>query len=210
VFDRDPFIDPGARELGGMAAGDWTRSAELRNGIVTARSATYRDSRSGLSDGVTQEFSAPLPFPEGSYALPNQWEPASSLHFLGTRISHPKLDPRDVSSGTLAADSDRDGLDDAWERRFFGGLDFDGAGDPDGDGFANAQEQAGLGDPLDPASHPIGEGDEDMLVTVEWVASPTGLVLRWEAGPADVTYRVETSEDLVPIAGAAGRVLCVV
>gem|GEM_PF-2863255 len=75
-------------------------------------------------------------------------------------------------------DSDSDGLPDAWERNFIGGLGFGADDDPDGDGLTNAEELAagtnpkvadtdGDGyadgaevaagtDPLNPASKPAG------------------------------------------------------
>ena len=52
--------------------------------------------------------------------------------------------------GTPITDSDRDGLDDNFERRFFGGLSRGPADDPDGDGFNNAREQAMRTDPTRP------------------------------------------------------------
>lgn len=42
----------------------------------------------------------------------------------------------------FTTDTDADGLDDGWEMKFFGTLARNGAGDPDGDGYANAQEFA--------------------------------------------------------------------
>jgi hypothetical protein len=53
----------------------------------------------------------------------------------------------------LVADTDTDGLPDAWERRYFGGTDTPKGGadqDPDGDGLTNAQELAAGSNPLDP------------------------------------------------------------
>jgi hypothetical protein len=78
----------------------------------------------------------------------------------------------------IGDDSDNDGLPDAWERNFFGGLGMGPNDDPDGDGLTNAQElalgtnpivadtdgdgfsdgaEAAAGtDPLNPASKPSG------------------------------------------------------
>ena len=44
---------------------------------------------------------------------------------------------------TLGEDSDGDGLPDAWERAYTGGLDQDGLGDADGDGLSNFDEYLG-------------------------------------------------------------------
>ena len=43
--------------------------------------------------------------------------------------------------GVPIKDSDRDGLDDDWERKFFGNLSARPRDDPDGDGYSNLQEQ---------------------------------------------------------------------
>lgn len=43
--------------------------------------------------------------------------------------------------GVPQVDTDRDGLDDAWERKWFGGLAARPTDDPDGDGSSNAREQ---------------------------------------------------------------------
>lgn len=44
--------------------------------------------------------------------------------------------------GVEIVDTDKDGLDDDWERRWFGNLDATTAADPDQDGSSNAREQA--------------------------------------------------------------------
>ena len=44
-------------------------------------------------------------------------------------------------------DSDGDGLDDDWERKYFGSLDRDGSGDFDGDGFSDLEEYRRGSDP---------------------------------------------------------------
>lgn len=81
VYDRNPFEAAQALELAGLAAGDWTRGAEIRNGSVTVQTSTFRDGRTGLQPSASQPIVLPVPVPGGAYALPNQWEPASSLHF---------------------------------------------------------------------------------------------------------------------------------
>jgi alpha-tubulin suppressor-like RCC1 family protein/regulation of enolase protein 1 (concanavalin A-like superfamily) len=47
------------------------------------------------------------------------------------------------------ADSDSDGLLDAWEMKYFGNLTHDGSGDEDGDGINNEQEETAISNPLD-------------------------------------------------------------
>jgi 3-phytase len=72
-------------------------------------------------------------------------------------------DPRRVGAPS-SGDSDGDGLPDSWEERYFGDLDENGAGDPDGDGFTNLEEYAAGSDPTDAASRPgtpaAGGGDD--------------------------------------------------
>jgi subtilisin family serine protease/subtilisin-like proprotein convertase family protein len=53
-----------------------------------------------------------------------------------------------ILRGTQIADSDRDGLDDAWETARLGSLALGPKDDPDGDGLGNAREQLMTTDPL--------------------------------------------------------------
>ncbi|MDD2240274.1 MAG: hypothetical protein PHI93_06400, partial [Kiritimatiellae bacterium] len=50
----------------------------------------------------------------------------------------------------VVVDTDADGLPDAWEIHYFGNLDEDAAGDPDGDSLTNMQEYLGATDPVNP------------------------------------------------------------
>ena len=56
-------------------------------------------------------------------------------------------------------DSDDDGMSDAWESSFFGGLGMDGAADSDGDGLSDADEFAWDTDPTDSDTDDDGGGD---------------------------------------------------
>jgi subtilisin-like proprotein convertase family protein len=47
-----------------------------------------------------------------------------------------------ILEGTTIVDVDADGLDDNWERNYFGDLHYGPLDDPDGDGSCNAREQA--------------------------------------------------------------------
>ena len=60
------------------------------------------------------------------------------------------------------SDTDGDGLDDAWEEQWFGGLDRDGTGDFDGDGISDLDEFLAGSDPT----------AEDHAPTVPLIASP--------------------------------------
>ena len=74
-------------------------------------------------------------------------------------------DPNDYFSFT---DSDDDFMSDGWETWFFFNLDEDGSGDADGDGFDALAEFNEMGDPFDPLSPgvPDGDGDNDGLPDV--------------------------------------------
>lgn len=65
----------------------------------------------------------------------------------------------DVASN---ADTDLDGLPDAWETARFGNLDQTGQGDPDGDTYNNIAEYAASSNPANPASTPL-DLDADSL-----------------------------------------------
>jgi len=57
-----------------------------------------------------------------------------------------------IVRGVQITDTDRDGLDDNWERQRFGNLISGPKDDPDGDGFNNAREQIMGTDPASPNS----------------------------------------------------------
>ena len=71
------------------------------------------------------------------------------------------------ASSALGADSDGDGLDDAWEQQYFDGLSAVAAADPDGDGLTNGEEHALGSDPtrFDTDSDGLSDGRERDLRT---------------------------------------------
>jgi outer membrane protein OmpA-like peptidoglycan-associated protein len=71
------------------------------------------------------------------------------------------------ASTALAADSDGDGLDDAWEQLYFGSLAALRAADPDGDGLSNGEEQVLGSDPtlFDSDGDGLSDGRERELRT---------------------------------------------
>lgn len=87
-------------------------------------------------------------------AGPVDWTYSSAHHFLepsagewtlevtdeGASASGSLLKAALVLNGVPIEDSDLDGLDDVWERRWFGDLSSDPAADPDDDGWSNARE----------------------------------------------------------------------
>jgi hypothetical protein len=87
-----------------------------------------------------------------AYAIPKQFDDAgvlrnviaaraivSAVNNSGAEFYY--LEDVNFSTGGGAADSDGDGLVDAWELQYFGNLNQNGTGDPDGDGQSNAAEQ---------------------------------------------------------------------
>lgn len=83
-------------------------------------------------------------------------------------------------------DSDSDGLDDAWEKAFFGDLSYDGGADPDADGHTNHQEYKAGTNPMNATS----------VMRVDGLTlSDTKITLRWLAAPGR-SYKVQYSESL--------------
>lgn len=70
-----------------------------------------------------------------------------------------------------AADSDGDGLPDAWELQFFGGLAQSGTDEFDGDGFSNVSEYLAGTDPRD--------ANSSLRLRIEWVGG--GFRIDWLA-----------------------------
>lgn len=93
-----------------------------------------------------------------------------------------------ILGGRAILDTDRDGLDDDWERTHFGNLNEGPAGDPDRDGWITASEQFSGRDPAG--------RDEPLEVTAS--EEPDGrLRLSWPSGPSD-TFELKASDRLEP------------
>lgn len=74
-------------------------------------------------------------------------------------------EPADPLPGSLRQDSDQNGLDDAWERLFFGNTGVDPDGDADGDRFTNREEYQAGTNPRDAFSLPPGQpGSERRII----------------------------------------------
>lgn len=87
-----------------------------------------------------------------------------------------------------SADMDRDGLPDAWERRFFGGVDGGAGEDADGDGADNLAEFRAGTNPLDATS----------LTAIRSVRLQGADVVVQFASTAGRAYRLERSSVLSP------------
>jgi len=85
--------------------------------------------------------------------------------------------------GTVApdpADVDLDGLPDAWEIHYFGGIEkYDWSDDPDQDGFNNRQEYIADTNPTDPASY---------LRITAIQPQPGGVSIAWQGGVEATQY----------------------
>lgn len=94
---------------------------------------------------------------------------------------------------TTPADTDGNGLDDAWEVQYFGGIGVDPLGDPDGDGLTNNQEWE-LGN--DPQVFNL-EGQRPLLELIGGnnQVAPTGTLL---AQPLIVRVKDSLSGDPLP------------
>lgn len=93
----------------------------------------------------------------------------------------------DLQIGIAAADTDGDGLADAWERQYFGSLSARPGDDADGDGISNLREyQAGT-----------NPNDEESLFEIIAIApAANGISVQWSSQPGQ-SYRVRRSPSLL-------------
>lgn len=132
--------------------------------------------------------------------IPEDWTFSSVQHLGESSVGDWVLEVTDTSAGQSGElrkaelilggrailDSDRDGLDDGWERENFGSLSQAPSGDPDNDGWSNASEQFSGRDP--------SRRDESLEMTAER-ASDGRLRLSWPSGPTD-TFELRVSDRL--------------
>ena len=120
-----------------------------------------------------------------------------------------------ILDGVSIVDTDRDGLDDNWERAHFGALSQGPKDDPDGDGFCNAREQA-MGTDPSVSDRPF-KLDLAVFKTGYWRLSWPGVnnaayrvlsggslgdVRKGTAQPQQGTF--PTTEIVIPASGATG------
>lgn len=136
--------------------------------VLTSPATAYRRV-TVLLDGQPLSFSG----------APNQFSPTLADRGRSERI--------DLVSGTLPADTDGDGLADAWEQQYFGGLTANPDEDPDGDGMTNLREYLAGTNPVDAQSR---------FEVVEINPLPAGIQIRWSSQP-NRSYRVRRSGTLL-------------
>jgi hypothetical protein len=120
------------------------------------------------NDGVTWEDVLTGAVSSGSSLAPETFDfPGTLAHYLriighgnSTSLWNSYTEVEVV--GTPIGDSEPDGLPDEWEMQNFGSFDQTGAGDPDGDGYSNADELTAGTNPAKTYSNP-GDTDEDGL-----------------------------------------------
>ena len=91
-----------------------------------------------------------------------------------------RIEAIDLQLGNALIDADGDGLADAWEQQYFGGLSANPADDPDGDGMNNLREFRAGTNPTDAQS---------LFEVVEISKVPNGVSVRWSS-QAGRSYRV--------------------
>lgn len=103
-------------------------------------------------------------------------------------------EPAGSLPGSLRQDSDQNGLDDAWERLFFGRLGVDPNGDSDGDQFTNREEYQAGTNPRDALSRPPGQPGSTRRIVAS--LNPEGRFRFRLAADAGTELVPEYSEDL--------------
>lgn len=205
---RDYWKGSGARKV--------TGSASLRRtGSQDSDSAADWVSSDQSSFGVRDEHLT-LPWDAGNPVAVNpneirvtagRWagwislpQPVPELRLTVHRaVTDPAVDSTVITFREPAADSDADGLPDAWEAAhgFPPDLPGDDSRDPDGDGFSNAAEFAAGTNPLDRSSR---------FEVLTAAGTPGGYVTLTFPGLAGRLYEIQWSPDLVtpwsPVPGA--------
>lgn len=113
---------------------------------------------------------------------------SSSTNFTFGPLDRGRLERVDLVISNQPADSDGNGLPDAWEMAHFGRLGVDPQADPDRDGLSNRQEYVAGTDPSDPQS-----AFRFIAVTHE---PPSGVLVQW-ASVADRSYTLLRSTELL-------------
>ena len=105
-------------------------------------------------------------------------------------LTSPQITKLIEGPATVNLDTDGDGLLDSWELEFFGNLDEDAAGDPDGDSLDNAAELLAMTVPnnADSDADGINDGEEADLGSDPLDAASVPLVVNEGLGRGLVAY----------------------
>lgn len=145
VFDNDPFLTRSAQVLAEYSLPDWTSAPlPVPGPIQLTVERLGGTAGSGLGSPSRQDLGAAPAM--SRFVLVNQVAPDIAFFDLGGARVPPGLD------------ADGNGLEDAWERRFFGRVGVDPNGDDDGDGFTNLAEFRAGTTPTDAAARPAIPG----------------------------------------------------
>jgi hypothetical protein len=112
--------------------------------------------------------------------------------FALTQAGRGRPERIDLALGTLPADTDGDGLGDAWELLYFGNLSATPGADSDGDGLNNLREYRAGTDPTNPNS---------VFEIIDITPILGGVQLRWTS-QNNRTYRIRRSTTLSANAAA--------
>lgn len=114
--------------------------------------------------------------------------PPASPSFAFSALDRGRIERVDLQVSVLMTDvSDRDGLDDHWERAYFGTLSHGASDDPDGDGMSNGDEQTAGTNPTDAQSR---------FAFIRMEPEPAGGMRVTWSSVAGMKYRLERSAEL--------------
>ena len=111
---------------------------------------------------------------------------SASNQFALTQTGRGRPERIDLALGPLPVDTDGDGLADAWEQQYFGGLSANPGDDPDGDGLSNLREYRAGTTPTDSSS---------VLEFIDITPILGGFSIRWSSQP-NRKYRLLRSATL--------------
>jgi Tol biopolymer transport system component len=210
IYVKD--LQNAANELiGGTGATEPTISFDGRFVVFVSRETVVsqiylRDRWNGTTDLISRDYlgSGPANAPSSRPVMSHDGRTIAFQSFASDLVPGDYNGRRDIFVVQIAAmDSDGDGLDDDWERFYFGNLAVDGAGNSDGDHLTDGQEFLAGTNPLDPSS----------ALRFTGIASQTrpGPVqdteVRWLSA-AGKTYRVEHKVDLAsPWSALPGEII---
>ncbi len=173
-------VPPDATRWKSIASHADTLTILLEQGTIPIAASQHYSSGQSPNSSINQ------------YLLSNNgwpWLPAKSYYLLFTNTTASPSPFTFIMDGRNAVtdDDDNDGLPDAWERAWFGGLGYNGASDPDGDGVPNSQEHFLGTNPTNAATRPV------IIAFTHGASNRYDVLFTGETGQ---TYRVQYSANL--------------